>query len=81
MPIPVQSLMVVSNTSVFSKRRLIGVLSDSGMRLAKAVGLTKEDVVLKADVPEIWLQRTKFWQKNAGRVGYPYRLPSNPTCA
>ena len=36
-------------------RWLIAVLSDSGMRLAEAVGLTKEDVVLEGDVPVIRL--------------------------
>ena len=37
-------------------RWLIAVLSDSGMRLAEAVGLTKEDVVLEGNMPVIRLQ-------------------------
>lgn len=48
------------------------------MRLAKAVGLTKEDVVLKADVPEIWLQRTKFWQKMRAGWNTPIGYPATP---
>ena len=37
-------------------RWLIAVLSDSGMRLAEAIGLTKDDIKLNSATPSIWIE-------------------------
>jgi len=59
MSISMHSLRILQSECLLKDdemRWLIAVLSDSGMRLAKAVGLTKEDVVLEGDTPVIRLQ-------------------------
>lgn len=58
LPIPHEQLRVIQaecRRKDDEMRWLIAVLSDSGMRLAEAIGLTKQDISLDCKVPLITL--------------------------
>ena len=58
MPIPIDDLRKVQQLCYRKDddiRWLIALLSDTGMRLAEAAGLAKEDVFLKTETPHVWL--------------------------
>jgi len=42
-------------------RHLVGLISDTGMRLAEATGLHQDDIVLNADIPHVRV-RTHAWR-------------------
>jgi len=79
LPIPPEQLRTIQaecRRKDDEMRWLIGVLSDSGMRLAEAIGLTKDDISLDSATPSIWIKahpwrplKTQNSQRHVPAVG------------
>ncbi len=64
-PIPADKLRIIQQrcqTTDDEPRWLVALISDTGMRLSEAAGLTEEDVVLDADIPHVIL-RPHPWRR------------------
>ena len=60
LPVPVDTIRLIQHGYFQvddSKRRLIAIISDTGMRLSEATGLLTEDIKLDVDVPYIKLRK------------------------
>ena len=78
-PIPIENIRAIQSKCLEMDddiRWLIALISDTGMRLGEAVGLLKEDIILKHDVPHIrliphpWRRlKTKGSQRDIPLVG------------
>ncbi|MCW1841567.1 tyrosine-type recombinase/integrase [Prosthecomicrobium hirschii] len=63
-PIPTDAIKTIQSECLSvddEKRLLIALLSDTGMRLAEAVGLVRQDLVLEGSVPNV-IVRTHPWR-------------------
>ena len=64
-PIPDEMLKVIQSECQITDdepRWLIAIISDTGMRLSEATGLSKDDVCLDADVPYVDI-KPHFWRR------------------
>lgn len=55
-PIPIKTIQKIQNKCVSTDdelRWMVGIISDTGMRLAEAVGLKRQDIVLNCDIPYV----------------------------
>ena len=78
-PIPIEDIRTIQAKCIEMNddlRWLIALLSDTGMRLGEAVGLTKEDIILRHDMPHLklvphpWRRlKTKGSQRDIPLVG------------
>jgi hypothetical protein len=78
LPIPIEDIRKVQNQCRLiddDLRWLVGLVSDTGMRLAEGAGLLKNDIILDADIPHISL-KPHPWRplKTSGSHNEIYRL-------
>jgi integrase len=82
LPVPVDTIRLIQHECFQvddSKRWLIAIISDTGMRLSEAAGLLTEDIKLDVDVPHIKLRKhpwrslkTASSERNIPLVGSAY---------
>jgi integrase len=64
-PLPVEAILVIQNECQRHDdelRWLVALISDTGMRLAEATGLTRDDLIIDADHPKVVI-REHPWRR------------------
>ena len=94
LPIPNKTIITVQKECMKMNddiRWLVGLISDTGLRLSEATGLVIDDIVLDADIPHLIIQPhpwrrliTKGGHRTIGLVGfslwYAKQIKKNRTC-
>ena len=83
--IPIETIQKIQDKCVSTDdelRWMIGIISDTGMRLAEAVGLIRKDIVLNCDIPHVIIrpnEKRRLKTKQSERILSATKFTSDAT--